>query len=160
MTSKLCMRVVLHPSVRWHLVAPNTHVQLRNKYTITVFTLYVKCIWMIALAMVKWTFQQKYFLVRITNNEAVSNSFTWHMPRHEKTCLQGFPTRQDSNWPAQLQRQARVLKLGFSKYRYYTIHAENNKGADQTARTASLLFAYGIRQVFSWCGSYYEYKLK
>ena len=34
--------------------------------------------------------------------------------------------------------------FGFSKYRYYTIWAGNNKGADQTAR---------IRQVFSWYSS-------
>ena len=33
----------------------------------------------------------------------------------------GFPTRVDSNRPAQLQKLAGVLKFGFSKYRYYTI---------------------------------------
>ena len=33
------------------------------------------------------------------------------MPRHEKTCLREFPTRSDSNWPAQLQKLARVLKF-------------------------------------------------
>ena len=27
-------------------------------------------------------------------------------PRHEKTCLWEFPTRSDSNWPAQLQKLA------------------------------------------------------
>ena len=27
-------------------------------------------------------------------------------PRHEKTCLREFPTRSDSNWPAQLQKLA------------------------------------------------------
>ena len=27
-------------------------------------------------------------------------------PRYEKTCLREFPTRTDSNWPAQLQKLA------------------------------------------------------
>ena len=34
-----------------------------------------------------------------------------HEPRHEKTCLRAFPTRSDSNWSAQLQKPARVLKF-------------------------------------------------
>ena len=32
-------------------------------------------------------------------------------PRHEKTCLREFPTRPDTNWPVQPQKQARVLKF-------------------------------------------------
>ena len=32
-------------------------------------------------------------------------------PRHDKTCLREFPTRSDSNWHAQLQKLARVLKF-------------------------------------------------
>ena len=32
-------------------------------------------------------------------------------PRHDKTCLRESPTRPDTNWPAQLQRLARVLKF-------------------------------------------------
>ena len=36
-------------------------------------------------------------------------------PRHEKTCLQGFPTRSDSNRPVQPQRLVRVLKSGLQK---------------------------------------------
>ena len=32
-------------------------------------------------------------------------------PGHEKTCLREFPTRPDSNWPVQLQKLARILKL-------------------------------------------------
>ena len=31
-------------------------------------------------------------------------------PRHEKMCLRESPTRQDTNWPAQLQRPAKILK--------------------------------------------------
>ena len=32
-------------------------------------------------------------------------------PRHDKTCLREFPTRPDTNWPAQPQKLARVLKF-------------------------------------------------
>ena len=32
-------------------------------------------------------------------------------PHHEKICLRGFLTREDSNQPAQLQKLARILKL-------------------------------------------------
>ena len=48
-----------------------------------------------------------------------------------KRYLRDFATRSDSNRPALLQKLARVLKLW----------------------SAPLLFAYGIEQVFSWCGS-------
>ena len=34
-------------------------------------------------------------------------------PRREKMCLRESPTRQDTNWPAQLQRPARILKFGY-----------------------------------------------
>ena len=36
-------------------------------------------------------------------------------PRHEKMCLRESPTRQDTNWPAQLQRPARFLKCWIYK---------------------------------------------
>ena len=32
-------------------------------------------------------------------------------PRHYKMCLREFPTRVDTNWPAQPQKLARVLKF-------------------------------------------------
>ena len=32
-------------------------------------------------------------------------------PQHDKTCLREFPTRPDTNRPAQPQRLARVLKF-------------------------------------------------
>ena len=32
-------------------------------------------------------------------------------PRHDKTCLREFPTRPDTNWPAQPQKLAGVLKF-------------------------------------------------
>ena len=34
-----------------------------------------------------------------------------YQPRHDKTCLQEFPTRPDTNRPAQPQKLARVLKF-------------------------------------------------
>ena len=34
-------------------------------------------------------------------------------PRHEKMCLQEFPIRPDTNWPAQPQKLARILKFWF-----------------------------------------------
>ena len=36
-------------------------------------------------------------------------------PRHEKTCPREFPTRSDSNWPAQLQKLAGGLKFWLQK---------------------------------------------
>ena len=36
-------------------------------------------------------------------------------PRHEKMCRREFPTRSDSNWPAQLQKLARGLKFWLQK---------------------------------------------
>ena len=48
--------------------------------------------------------------------------------------------------------------FGYSKHRYYTIQAANNKGADQTARMRRLICTFVVRiwlkQVFSWCCSY------
>ena len=34
-------------------------------------------------------------------------------PRHDKTCLREFPTRPDTNWPAQPRKLSRVLKFGY-----------------------------------------------
>ena len=39
----------------------------------------------------------------------------WTEPRHEKTRLREFPTRSDSNWPAQLQKLAWGLKFLLQK---------------------------------------------
>ena len=50
--------------------------------------------------------------------------------------------------------------FGYSKQRYYTIQAVNNKGADQTARMRRLICAFVVRiwhkQVFSWHEPQYE----
>ena len=42
------------------------------------------------------TYMHSYIVVSACTNE----------PCHEKTCLREFPTRLDSNWPAQLQKLA------------------------------------------------------
>ena len=44
-----------------------------------------------------------------------SNNTELNEPRHEKTCLREFPTRSDSNWPAQLQKLAGGLKFWLQK---------------------------------------------
>ena len=45
------------------------------------------------------------------------------------------------------------LNIGYNKYRYYTVWAANNKGADQTARIRRLICVFVVRiwnkQVFS-----------
>ena len=69
-------------------------------------------------------------------------------PRHEKTCLQEFPTRSDSNRPAQPQKLARVLK-----FRLYNLDIILSKQRKTKALirlrgcagwSALLLFAYDI----------------
>ena len=46
----------------------------------------------------------------------------------------GFPTKLDSNQPAELQRLARKLnEFARSKFRCATFQLVNNKGADQSA---------------------------
>ena len=61
-----------------------------------------------------------------------------------KPVFWGFPTRYDSNQPAQLQGLARVLKSFISKYRYYSIQAANNKGADQTVPMCRLICVFVV----------------
>ena len=56
----------------------------------------------------------------------------------------GFPTKCDSNQPAQLQRLARKLKFRSSKSRYDTFQKANNKGADQTVRMGRLVCAFVV----------------
>ena len=70
-------------------------------------------------------------------------------------CLRESPTRQDTNWLAQLQRPARILKFRIYKLEVSFCLGSEKKGADQTARIRAglslpWLFAYGIRHIFSW----------
>ena len=41
-------------------------------------------------------------------------------PCHDKMCLREYPTRQDTNWPAQLQKLAGGLKFWLQKLK--TLH--------------------------------------
>ena len=50
-------------------------------------------------------------------------------PRHEKMCLRESPTRQDTNWPAQLERPARILK-----FRLYKLDVSFCLGSEQQRR--------------------------
>ena len=79
-------------------------------------------------------------------------------PCHEKMCLRESQTRQDTNWPAQLQRPARILK-----FRIYNLEVPFRLCSKQqrcwsdcrcAGWSAPLLFAYGIRHIFSWPGSH------
>ena len=79
-------------------------------------------------------------------------------PRDEKTCLRDF--RPDKTRTGQLSYRDELesWNFGFSKCRYYTMQAANNKGADQTARMHRLICTFVVRiwhkQVFSWRCSY------
>ena len=75
---------------------------------------------------------------------------------HDMTkCVREFPTRSDSNWPAQLQKLAWGLKFWLQKLRDITLSRQRTtKGLIRlrgcAGWSAPLLFAYDIRHVFSW----------
>ena len=79
-------------------------------------------------------------------------------PHHEKTCLRESPTKQDTNWPAKLQRLSRILKFRLYKLKVSLSWQRTTKALIRlrgcTGRSAPLLFAYGIRHIFSWPGSF------
>ena len=81
-------------------------------------------------------------------------------PRHEKMCLRESPTRQDTNWPAHLQRPATILKFRIHKLARGIIRSwQQTTKALISLRgcacwSAPFLFAYGTRHIFSWPGSY------
>ena len=81
-------------------------------------------------------------------------------PRHEKTWLRVFPTRSDSNWPAQPQKLARVLKFRLKNLEilFYLCKQRTTKALIRlrgcAGWSAPLLFAYDIRLLFSWPGSF------
>ena len=65
-------------------------------------------------------------------------------------CLREFPTRPDTNRPAQSQKLARVLKFRLKNLDIlYYLSSEGCAGW-----FVPLLFAYDIRHVFSWPSSY------
>ena len=73
----------------------------------------------------------------------------------------GFPTKWDSNQPAQLQRLAPKLNFTRRKSRYDTFQLGNNKGPDQTAQMLGLVWAFVVgkppKTVFSRQGLYDKY---
>ena len=60
-------------------------------------------------------------------------------------CLREFPTRSDSNWPAQLLKLAWGLKVWLQKLETLYYLGSENKGADQTARMRRLICAFVVR---------------
>ena len=69
-------------------------------------------------------------------------------PRHDKTCLREFPTRHDTNRPAQPQKLARVFILSKQRLTKALIRL---RGC--VVWSAPLLSAYDIKRIFSWPGS-------
>ena len=55
-------------------------------------------------------------------------------------CLRESPTRQDTNWPAQLQRQARILK-----FRIYKLDVSFCLGSKQQGWMCRLICAFVVR---------------
>ena len=80
----------------------------------------------------------------------------WASPRENLSL--GFPTKRDSNQPAQLQRLAKKLTFASSKSRYDTFQKVNTKGLIRLHPCAGwavpVLFAYPRRQAFSRRGPY------
>ena len=86
------------------------------------------------------------------------SSYHVNEPRHEKMCLRESPTRQDTNWPAQLQRPARILK-----FQIYKLHVSFCLGSEQQRRWSDCADAQADlrlccshmakRHFFSWPGS-------
>ena len=50
------------------------------------------------MEQMRWVFDDNYGIILLE-------------PRYEKTCLREFPTRTDSNWPAQLQKLDKSLEI-------------------------------------------------
>ena len=79
-------------------------------------------------------------------------------PRHEKTCLRESPTRPDTNRPAQPQKLA-SLEISAIESRDIILSKQRTTKALIRLRgcagwSAPLLFAYDIRHIFSWPGSF------
>ena len=79
-------------------------------------------------------------------------------PRHEKTCLRSLRSGKTQTGLRSHRNYVEAWNFGYRNWRYYTIHAANNKGADQAARMRRVICAFVVRiwhkQVFSWRGSY------
>ena len=78
--------------------------------------------------------------------------------RHDKTCLREFPTRPDINRPAQPQKLA---SLEFSAIESRDIILSKQRTIKMLIRlrrcavwSAPVLYAFDIRHIYSWPGSY------
>ena len=82
-------------------------------------------------------------------------------PRHDKMCLREFPTRPDTNQPAQSQRLASLEILDLASIGSILSRQRTRKALIRLRRctgwSAPLLFAYDVRHIFSWSYSYILY---
>ena len=80
-------------------------------------------------------------------------------PWQDKTCLWEFPTRPDTNRPGQPQKLARVFKISAVASRDIILFKQwTTKALIRLCECAGwselLLFAYDIRHIFLWLGSF------
>ena len=87
-----------------------------------------------------------------SNTKALSTGT--YEPRHEKTCLRGLRpacTATEASWRLQISDiESRSIMLSRQRTAKVLIRLRGRAGAGWSV---PLLFAYGKKQVFSWCGS-------
>ena len=101
------------------------------------------------MPMLIWDFAQCWFChaaaqMKLANTKRVLITYE---PSHKKTCLRGCLTRCDSNLPAQLQKPVRH---GIILSRHWTTKVLIRLWMHRLI----CAFIVGIKQVFSWHGSY------
>ena len=82
-----------------------------------------------------------------------------YQPRHVKMCLWEFPTRPDTNRPAQPQKLAKSLEISAIESRDIILSKQRTTKAlirhcGCAGWFAPFLFAYDRRHIFSWPSSY------
>ena len=87
----------------------------------------------------------------------VSKTSHKNEPRHDKMCLWEFPTRPETNWPAQPQKLA-SLEISAIESRDIILSKQRTTKAlirlhGCAGWSAPLLFTYDIRHIFSWPSS-------
>ena len=90
-------------------------------------------------------------------------NITWkkgHLGLNAKNLSSGFLTKRGSNQSPQLQRLARIMKLGLKQVYDMIFQKVNNKGADQSVRKRRLVCSFVVRkplrQVFSHRGPFHN----
>ena len=92
---------------------------------------------------------------------AVNQAIMANEPCRKKTCLQGLRPVKTRTGMVSWWDWLGARNFSYSKYRYYTIQAANNIGADQTAQICRLISAFVVpiwhKQVFlmMWLKWYY-----